>query len=62
MPGKDGWLYDLVVARYVSLEGLKSGNLDLIDLAKVFDAHLIDLENQVRIREYHDKITQNNLD
>ena len=54
MPGKDGWLYDLVVWRYVNFPDLKNGSLDLIDLIKIYDAHLMDLENTIRIREYHD--------
>ena len=55
MPGKDGWLYDLVVWRYVNFPDLKNGSLDLIDLIKIYDAHLMDLENTIRIREYHDR-------
>jgi hypothetical protein len=55
MPGKDGWLYDLIVWRYVNFPDLKNGSLDLIDLIKIYDAHLMDLENSIRIREYHDK-------
>jgi hypothetical protein len=55
MSGRDSWLYDLVVWRYVSFPDLKNGNLDLIDLIKIYDAHLIDLENNIRIKEYHEK-------
>ena len=55
MLGKDGWLYDLVVWRYVNFPDLKNGSLDLIDLIKIYDAHLMDLENTIRIREYHDR-------
>jgi len=52
-PGKDGWILDLVIARYVSYVDLKNGTLDLIDLIKISDANLIDLENQIRIKEFH---------
>lgn len=52
-PGKDGWILDLVIARYVNYVDLKNGTLDLIDLIKISDAHLIDLENQIRIKEFH---------
>lgn len=55
MPGAEGWIFDLVIARYVDYADLKNGRLDLIDLIKISDAHLIDLENQIRIREYHEE-------
>jgi len=53
MPGKDGWIYDLVIAGYITFSELKNGVLDLFDLIKLSDAHLIDLENQLRIKEHH---------
>jgi hypothetical protein len=58
MPGKDGWIYDLVIERYVNFADLKNGSLDLIDLIKISDAHLINMENQLRIQEHVKKKSQ----
>jgi hypothetical protein len=58
MPGKDGWIYDLVIERYVNFSDLKNGGLDLIDLIKISDAHLINMENQLRIQEHYKKKSQ----
>lgn len=55
MPGKDGWIYELVTERYINFIDLKNGKLDLIDLVKINHAHLLNLENQVRIRKYHER-------
>jgi hypothetical protein len=57
MPGKDGWIYDLVIARYINFIDLKNGNLDLFDLVKISDAWLIDLENQIRIKAFKERKT-----
>ena len=55
MPGPAAWIYDLVIARYVNFADLKNGSIDLIDLIQISDSHLIDLENQIRIREHHEE-------
>jgi hypothetical protein len=55
MPGPDAWIYDLVVAGYVSIADLKRPGVDLLDLIKLSDAHLIDLENQIRLKEYQNR-------
>lgn len=53
MQGEDAWIFDLIIARYINPADLKNGVLDLLDLVKISDAHLINLENQIRIKEFH---------
>lgn len=55
MPGNDSWILDLVIERYVSYGELKSGLVTLFDLVRLSDAHCINLENSIRIREYHER-------
>ena len=52
MRGADAWILDLVIEHYVSYAELKSGAINLYDLIRLSDAHCINIENNIRIREH----------